>query len=49
VGHPLGAWGTRYLLTLAITTREQDARYGVLGVCAGSGQGVAVLLENDQA
>lgn len=49
VGHPFGASGTRYLLTLAISMREQRARYGVLGVCAGSGQGVAVLLENDQA
>jgi len=47
--HPFGASGTRYLLTLAISMREQNARYGVLGVCAGSGQGVAVLLENDQA
>jgi acetyl-CoA acetyltransferase len=49
VGHPFGASGTRYLLTLAISMREQGARYGVLGVCAGSRQGVAVLLENDQA
>jgi len=49
VGHPFGASGTRYLLTLALSMREQNARYGVLGVCAGSGQGVAVLLENDRA
>ena len=48
VGHPFGASGARYLLTLAITMREQAARYGVLGV-SGSRQGVAVLLENDQA
>ena len=49
VGHPFGASGTRDLLTLAISIREQGVRYGVLGVCAGSRQGVAVLLENDQA
>ncbi|GII59886.1 hypothetical protein Pth03_82750 [Planotetraspora thailandica] len=49
VGHPFGASGTRHLLTLAISMRERKARYGVLGVCAGSGQGVAVPLENDQA
>lgn len=48
IGHPFGASGTRYLLTLAISMRERNARYGVLGVCAGSGQGVAVLLENPQ-
>jgi acetyl-CoA acetyltransferase len=49
VGHPFGASGTRYLLTLALSMREHHARYGVLGVCAGSGQGVAILLESDQA
>jgi acetyl-CoA acetyltransferase len=49
VGHPFGASGTRYLLTLALSMRQHHARYGVLGVCAGSGQGVAILLENDQA
>ncbi|MDR7255018.1 acetyl-CoA acetyltransferase family protein [Nocardioides sp. BE266] len=48
VGHPFGASGTRYLHTLALSMREQGSRYGVLGVCAGSGQGVAVLLENTQ-
>jgi acetyl-CoA acetyltransferase family protein len=49
IGHPFGSSGTRYVLTLATELRERNARYGVLGVCVGSGQGVAMLLENPQA
>jgi acetyl-CoA acetyltransferase family protein len=48
-GHPFGASGTRYVLTLATELREREARYGVIGVCVGSGQGVALVLENPQA
>jgi acetyl-CoA acetyltransferase family protein len=46
IGHPFGSSGTRYVLTLATELRERGARYGVLGVCVGSGQGVALVLEN---
>ncbi len=46
IGHPFGSSGTRYVLTLALELRERRARYGVLGVCVGSGQGVALVLEN---
>jgi acetyl-CoA acetyltransferase family protein len=49
VGHPFGSSGTRYVLTLATELRERQARYGVLGVCVGSGQGVALVLENPAA
>jgi acetyl-CoA acetyltransferase family protein len=49
IGHPFGSSGTRYVLTLATELRERDARYGVLGVCVGSGQGVALVLENPAA
>jgi acetyl-CoA acetyltransferase family protein len=49
IGHPFGASGTRYVLTLATELREREARYGVLGVCVGSGQGVALVLENPRA
>jgi 3-oxo-5,6-didehydrosuberyl-CoA/3-oxoadipyl-CoA thiolase len=40
---------TRYVLTLATELRERNARYGAVGVCVGSGQPVAVVLENPQA
>ena len=46
IGHPFGSSGTRYVLTLATELRERELRYGVLGVCVGSGQGVALVLEN---
>src|SRR5215470_3976708 len=46
IGHPFGSSGTRYVLTLATELRRRKARYGVLGVCVGSGQGVALVLEN---
>jgi 3-oxo-5,6-didehydrosuberyl-CoA/3-oxoadipyl-CoA thiolase len=49
IGHPFGATGTRYVLTLATELRERNARYGVIGVCIGSGQGVALVLENPHA
>jgi acetyl-CoA acetyltransferase family protein len=46
IGHPFGSSGTRYVLTLATELHRRQARYGVLGVCVGSGQGVALVLEN---
>jgi acetyl-CoA acetyltransferase family protein len=49
IGHPFGSSGTRYVLTLATELRERGARYGVAGVCVGSGQGVAIVLENPQS
>jgi acetyl-CoA acetyltransferase family protein len=49
IGHPFGSSGTRYVLTLATELRLRKLRYGVLGVCVGSGQGVALVLENTEA
>jgi acetyl-CoA acetyltransferase family protein len=49
IGHPFGSSGTRYVLTLATELRTRGVRYGTLGVCVGSGQGVALVLENPQA
>src|ERR1700753_1793974 len=41
IGHPFGATGARYVLTLATELAERNARYGAVGVCIGSGQGGA--------
>jgi acetyl-CoA acetyltransferase family protein len=49
IGHPFGSSGTRYVLTLATELSLRDLRYGVLGVCVGSGQGVALVLEHAAA
>jgi acetyl-CoA acetyltransferase family protein len=49
IGHPFGSSGTRYVLTLATELHLRKLRYGIAGVCVGSGQGVALVLENPQA
>jgi acetyl-CoA acetyltransferase family protein len=49
IGHPFGSSGTRYVLTLATELSLRQKRFGVLGVCVGSGQGVAMVLENTNA
>ena len=45
LGHPFGDSGTRNVLTVATELRERKARYGAIGICVGSGQGVALVLE----
>jgi acetyl-CoA acyltransferase len=49
IGHPLGASGGRILGTLAARLRESGERYGVAAICIGVGQGLAVVLENQDA
>jgi acetyl-CoA acetyltransferase family protein len=49
LGHPFGSSGTRYVLTLATELALRGLRFGILGVCVGSGQGVAMVLENPKA
>ncbi len=49
LGHPLGATGTRLLLTLAYELRRSGGRYGVASACIGGGQGIAMLIENPSA
>lgn len=46
IGHPLGASGVRLPATLARILNEKKAKYGVANLCCGSGQGVAVVIEN---
>jgi len=49
LGHPLGATGTRLILTLMHELRRSKKRYGIASACIGGGQGIAVLIENTQA
>ena len=49
IGHPLGASGGRLIGTLAKVLRETGQRWGVAGICIGVGQGLAVVLENEEA
>ena len=48
LGHPLGATGTRLLITLLYELRRRKARYGLSTACIGGGQGIAVIIENLQ-
>ncbi|WP_110206715.1 thiolase family protein [Nocardioides daejeonensis] len=49
LGHPLGASGGRLIGTLAKVLREGGLRWGVAAICIGVGQGLAVVLENEEA
>ncbi len=46
LGHPLGASGTRLLLTLLYELRRRGGRYGVGAACIGGGMGIAVIVEH---
>jgi acetyl-CoA acetyltransferase family protein len=48
LGHPLGATGTRLLITLMNELRRRKAKYGLSTACIGGGQGIAVIIENLQ-
>ena len=45
LGHPLGATGTRIVLTLLVELRRRKARYGLATACIGGGQGIAMIVE----
>jgi acetyl-CoA acetyltransferase family protein len=48
LGHPLGATGTRLLITLMNELRRRKGGYGLSTACIGGGQGIAVIIENLQ-
>jgi acetyl-CoA acyltransferase len=45
LGHPLGASGTRILVTLLGRLEREGGRRGLATLCVGVGQGVSVLVE----
>jgi acetyl-CoA acetyltransferase family protein len=44
LGHPLGATGTRLVLTLLLELRRRGGRYGIASACIGGGQGIAMVV-----
>jgi acetyl-CoA acyltransferase 2 len=48
LGHPLGATGTRLVITLLYELRRRKAKYGLATACIGGGQGIAMIVENLQ-
>ena len=45
LGHPIGASGTRILVTLLHEMKRRDARRGLASLCIGGGMGVALAVE----
>ena len=45
IGHPIGASGARVLITLIYEMIRQDAKKGVVALCLGGGNSVAMALE----
>jgi acetyl-CoA C-acetyltransferase len=45
LGHPIGASGTRILVTLLYEMQRRDAHLGLATLCIGGGQGVAMIVE----
>lgn len=45
LGHPVGATGTRMIATMTREMRRRDARYGLVTMCIGGGQGLAAVFE----
>jgi acetyl-CoA C-acetyltransferase len=44
-GHPIGASGTRIILTLAQELKRRGGGLGIAAICSGGGQGDAILIE----
>jgi acetyl-CoA acyltransferase 2 len=45
LGHPLGATGTRLVMTLLYELRRRKKKYGLASACIGGGQGIAMIVE----
>ena len=45
IGHPIGASGTRILVTLLHEMSRREAQFGVAALCIGGGQGIAMVVE----
>ena len=45
LGHPLGATGTRLVLTILNELHRRRGRYGLATACIGGGQGIAMIVE----
>jgi len=47
MGHPLGMSGLRIAVTLAHSMKEKNSKFGIVSLCVGHGQGVAMLLKQN--
>ena len=47
IGHPIGASGTRVLVTLLHEMQKRDAKKGLATLCIGGGMGIAMCVARD--
>lgn len=47
LGHPVGATGTRLVLTLMKEMQRRDVEFGLATLCIGGGQGGAMILQRE--
>ncbi len=47
IGHPVGATGTRLVLTLMKEMRRRQVQFGLATLCIGGGQGGAIVIESE--
>ena len=45
IGHPIGASGTRVLVTLLHEMKRRDVQKGLATLCVGGGMGIAMCVE----
>lgn len=45
LGHPLGATGSRLVLTVLLELQRRKKKYGLATACIGGGQGIAMIVE----
>lgn len=45
LGHPIGASGTRIVVTLMTAMENKKAKYGMAAICIGGGEALALVLE----
>ena len=48
LGHPIGASGTRIVVTLINALEQLDGKLGVASLCVGGGMGVAIAIEREK-
>lgn len=46
LGHPVGATGVKILTTLLYALKNREKKKGLVSLCIGGGQGVALIVEN---
>jgi acetyl-CoA acetyltransferase family protein len=45
LGHPLGATGTRLVMTVLYALKRRQKKFGLAAACIGGGQGIAMIVE----